>query len=70
LETFEKSKEELVPWIETCNHYYQNKSCEGESLSKNHWHSRHKRIRYATRTVPLECQTQHFIWTTSCEAVP
>jgi len=24
LKTFEKSKEKVVPWIETCKHYYQN----------------------------------------------
>jgi len=43
LETFEKSKEKLVSWIETCRHYYQNEIRQGESRTKNHWHSRHKR---------------------------
>jgi len=37
LETFEKSKEKVVPWIETYNHYYQNKSRQGESRTENHW---------------------------------
>jgi len=31
LETFAKSKEKLVSWIETCNHYYQNESLRAES---------------------------------------
>jgi len=35
LESFEKSKEKVVRWIETCNHYYQNESRWGESRTKN-----------------------------------
>ena len=27
----EKSEEKIVPWIETCNHFYQNESRQGES---------------------------------------
>jgi len=34
INTFEKSKEKLVPWIEMCNHYNQNKSDPGESRTK------------------------------------
>jgi len=41
-----KVKEKLVPWIEICKHYYQNKSHQGESWTENHWHSR--RNCYAT----------------------
>jgi len=40
LETLEKSKEKLVPWIETCNQYHQNEIRQGESRTGNHSHSR------------------------------
>jgi len=46
LETFKKRK--LASWMETCNQHYQNKSCQGESRTKNHWHSRFKHIHYTT----------------------
>jgi len=36
--------------------------------NRNHWHNRHKR--FATRTVTFAWQTQRFIQTTSCKAVP
>jgi len=49
-----KSKEKLDPVFEMCNHSYQNKIRQGESQTKSHWHSRHKRICYATMTMPLE----------------
>ena len=37
---FWKSKEKVVPWIQTCNHYYQNESCWGKTRTDNQWHSR------------------------------
>jgi len=36
-----------------CNHYYQNKRHQGKSQTKNHLHSRRKRIHYTTKMVPL-----------------
>jgi len=36
METFLKSKENVVPWIEMRNHYYQNESRQDESWTKNH----------------------------------
>ena len=48
-----------------CKHYYQNKSCQGESRTENHWHSRRKCYRCVTKKVPLVWQTQHFVRTTS-----
>jgi len=65
-----RSNEKVVPWIETCKHYYQNESHQGESWTENHWHSRNKQYCYTTTTVPLEWQTQRFIRTASCEVVP
>jgi len=40
LESFEKTKEKVVSLMETSNHYYQNKSHQGESRTENLWHSR------------------------------
>jgi len=40
LEIKKKIKEKVVPWIETCNHYYQNESLQVKSRTKNVWHSR------------------------------
>jgi len=42
LKSLEKRKEKLVYWFETCNHYHQNESSQGERRTKNHWHSRPK----------------------------
>jgi len=42
LETFEKSKEKLITLIGMCKHFHQNKSCQDEIQTENHWHSRHK----------------------------
>jgi len=36
LESFEKSKEKVVPWNKTWKHYYHNESHQGESWTKNH----------------------------------
>jgi len=52
--------------METCTHYYQNESSQGEIQTENYWNSRRKGICYATTTLPLEQQSQRFIQTMSC----
>jgi len=35
-----KVKKKMVPWIETCTHYYQNESRQGESRTESLRHCR------------------------------